>query len=88
MRTLGQALGHRIAILPLGGGIGHIFHLGQLPVNAQLGAYYNVLWPEDGPTCQLRAQIQLLFPKRKGSHGPVASRSRRTSCHSGAAPAC
>ena len=29
--------------VPLGGGIGKIFHLGQLPVNSQLGAYYNVV---------------------------------------------
>jgi hypothetical protein len=49
--------------LPLGGGIGHIFHLGRLPVNAQIGAYYNVVRPEIGPNWQLRAQIQLLFPK-------------------------
>lgn len=49
--------------VPVGGGIGHIFHLGRLPVNAQLGGYYNVVTPEDGPNWQIRAQVQLMFPK-------------------------
>jgi hypothetical protein len=49
--------------LPLGGGIGKIFHLGKLPVNAQLSAYYNVVRPDFGPDWQLRAQIQFMFPK-------------------------
>jgi hypothetical protein len=49
--------------VPLGLGIGHIFHLGRLPVNTQLGAYYNVVHPDDGPNWQLRFQVQLMFPK-------------------------
>jgi hypothetical protein len=49
--------------LPLGGGIGHIFHLGKLPVNTQLSAYYNVVKPDFGANWQLRAQVQLMFPK-------------------------
>ena len=49
--------------VPLGGGIGHIFHIGRLPVNAQIGAYYNVVRPDFGPNWQLRAQVQLMFPK-------------------------
>jgi len=49
--------------LPLGAGIGKIFHLGKLPVNAQLSAYYNVVRPDYGPDWQIRAQVQLLFPK-------------------------
>ena len=32
--------------VPLGGGIGHIFHIGRLPVNTQIGAYYNVVTPK------------------------------------------
>jgi hypothetical protein len=50
-------------LVPLGIGVGHIFHLGKLPVNAQLGGYYNVVRPDDGPDWQLRAQVQLMFPK-------------------------
>jgi hypothetical protein len=49
--------------VPLGTAIGHIFHLGRLPVNAQIGAYANVVKPDDGPDWQLRAQVQLMFPK-------------------------
>ncbi len=49
--------------VPLGAGIGHIFHFGKLPVNAQIGGYYNVVTPDDGPNWQIRAQLQLMFPK-------------------------
>ncbi len=49
--------------VPLGGGIGKIFHLGKLPVNTQLGAYYNVVHPDDGANWQLRLQAQFMFPK-------------------------
>jgi len=50
-------------LVPLGLGVGHIFHLGRLPLNAQIGAYYNVVKPDDGANWQLRAQAQLMFPK-------------------------
>ena len=49
--------------VPLGGGIGKIFHIGKLPVNAQVAAYYNVVKPDYGPNWQVRAQVQLMFPK-------------------------
>lgn len=49
--------------LPLGGGVGKIFHLGKLPINAQLSAYYNVVRPDFAPDWQLRAQLQFMFPK-------------------------
>ena len=49
--------------VPVGGGIGRIFHFGKLPVNAQLSAYYNVVRPDFGPNWQIRAQVQLMFPK-------------------------
>ena len=49
--------------VPLGGAIGHISHLGRLPVNAQIGAYYNVVKPDFGPNWQIRAQVQFMFPK-------------------------
>jgi hypothetical protein len=47
----------------VGGGVGKIFHLGKLPVNTQLSAYYNVVRPDDGPNWQIRFQVQLMFPK-------------------------
>jgi hypothetical protein len=49
--------------VPLGGGIGKIVHLGKLPVNMQLAGYSNVVRPTNGPTWQVRTQVQLLFPK-------------------------
>ena len=36
--------------VPIGGGVGKIFHLGKLPVNTQLSAYYNVVRPDFRPT--------------------------------------
>jgi hypothetical protein len=49
--------------VPVGGGIGHIFHFGKLPVNTQLAAYYNAVKPDFGPNWQIRFQVQLMFPK-------------------------
>jgi hypothetical protein len=49
--------------IPIGIGIGHIFHLGRLPMNAQFGGYYNVVRPDDGPNWQIRLQVQFMFPK-------------------------
>ncbi len=49
--------------VPLGAGIGKVFHLGPLPVNTQLGAYYNVVKPDDAANWQIRFQVQFMFPK-------------------------
>ena len=49
--------------VPVGVAIGHIFHLGRLPVNAQVGGYYNAIKPDFGPNWQIRAQVQFMFPK-------------------------
>jgi len=49
--------------VPLGGGVGKIFHFGKLPVNTQISAYYNVVRPDFGPNWQIRAQVQFMFPK-------------------------
>lgn len=49
--------------VPLGAGIGQIFHLGKLPVNSQIGAYYNAVRPDDAANWQIRAQMQFMFPK-------------------------
>ena len=49
--------------VPIGGGVGKIFHFDKLPVNAQIGAYYNIVKPDFGPNWQIRAQVQLMFPK-------------------------
>ena len=50
-------------LVPLGAGIGKIFHFGKLPVNMQMGAYYNVIKPDSGANWQARFQMQFMFPK-------------------------
>ena len=49
--------------VPLGAGVGKLFKLGKLPINAQAGYYFNVEKPEGGPDSQLRVQATFLFPK-------------------------
>ena len=49
-------------VVPFGGGIGKLFRLGKLPVNAQVGAYYNVIKPDIGPKWQFRIQVQFILP--------------------------
>jgi hypothetical protein len=49
--------------VPIGGGIGKIFHFGKLPVNTSIQAYYNVVRPDYSANWQIRAQVQLMFPK-------------------------
>jgi hypothetical protein len=47
--------------VPLGGGVGNIFHFGKVPVNSQISAYYNVAKPNFGRNWQIRAQVQLMW---------------------------
>jgi hypothetical protein len=58
-----KAEGSQRWTVPLGGAVGKIFHFGPLPVNMQLGAYYNVIKPDNGADWQLRFQMQFMFPK-------------------------
>lgn len=58
-----EASGGQRWTVPLGLSVGQIFRVGSQPLNAQLGAYYNVVRPDIGPEWQLRAQVSLLFPK-------------------------
>lgn len=49
--------------VPVGGGVGKIFKIGKQPLNAQVGAYYNVEHPDGGADWNLRVQLQFMFPK-------------------------
>jgi hypothetical protein len=49
--------------VPVGGGFGRVFKIDRQAVNMQLAAYYNVARPTGGADWQVRAQVQLLFPK-------------------------
>ncbi|MGY8685582.1 outer membrane protein [Bradyrhizobium sp. UFLA05-153] len=51
-------------IVPIGGGFGRIFKIGDQPVSANIAGYYNVVRPTNSPSWQLRAQLSLLFPER------------------------
>lgn len=49
--------------IPLGGGAGKLFTIGDQPVNMRLEAYYNVVRPTSAPDWQTVLTIQFLFPK-------------------------
>ncbi|MGB8045600.1 MAG: outer membrane protein [Pseudolabrys sp.] len=50
--------------VPVGGGFGRVFKLGDQPVNAQIAAYYNAVRPTGTSDWQLRTTVALLFPVR------------------------
>ncbi|MGB9277461.1 MAG: hypothetical protein WCC08_19760, partial [Terrimicrobiaceae bacterium] len=49
--------------VPVGGGFGKIIHLGRLPVNISVQAFYNVATPRYGADWSIRLQCQFLFPR-------------------------
>jgi hypothetical protein len=58
-----EARGSQQWTVPMGGGVGKLFKIGRLPVNTQIGAYYNVVRPDFANNWQIRAQVQFMFPK-------------------------
>ena len=54
-------------IVPLGGTVGKLWRVGKkgLPVNTQVGAFYNVVRPDAGPNWSTRVQVQILLPKHR-----------------------
>jgi len=55
------ASGDKAWTLPVGAQFGRVIRIGGRPVNLLLGAYYNVLRPQFGPTWQIRSQIAFVF---------------------------
>jgi len=49
--------------VPLGGGAGKIFKIGNQMMNTRLEAYYNVASPETGPDWSMSWTLQFLFPR-------------------------
>jgi len=49
--------------LPIGGGVGKIFHIGKRPVNFSTQVYYNAIKPDIVGDWTLRIQFQLMYPK-------------------------
>jgi hypothetical protein len=58
-----EARGGEQWTVPLGLALGQVFRIGGQAMNAQAGAYYNVVRPDAGPEWQLRAQLSLMFPR-------------------------
>ena len=50
--------------VPVGGGFGRVFKIGDQPVNAQMQGFYNVARPTGTADWQLRAELSLLFPEQ------------------------
>ena len=50
--------------VPIGGGFGRVFKVGDQPVNASIAGYYNAIHPTGTSNWQLRAQLSLLFPTK------------------------
>lgn len=50
--------------VPIGGGGGKIFNIGQQPVNVRLEAYSNVEVPKGGPDWAAKFTFQLMFPTK------------------------
>jgi hypothetical protein len=48
--------------VPVGGGIGRVFRVGDQPINASIQAYYNAIRPTGAPAWSLRISLALLFP--------------------------
>jgi hypothetical protein len=49
--------------VPVGGGVGRIFKIGEQSINAKLEAYYNVEKPDGAPDYSVAFQFSFLFPK-------------------------
>jgi hypothetical protein len=50
-------------IVPIGGGGGRTFRIGNQPVTAVLTSFYNVERPDGGPEWNIRFQMTFMFPK-------------------------
>ena len=48
--------------MPVGGGVGRVFKVGDQPVNASIQAYYNAIRPTGASDWTLRTSVALLFP--------------------------
>ena len=49
--------------VPVGGGVGRIFNIGEQAINAKLEAYYNADKPDGAPDYSIAFQWSFLFPK-------------------------
>jgi len=52
-------------VVPVGGGVGRIVHLGKQPVNVYTQVFRNVQRPDGTSSWSARFQMQFLFPKKR-----------------------
>ena len=50
--------------IPLGGGVGRVFHWGKQPVNLRMAYYYNVEKPDFGAQWDFQLTFTLMYPKK------------------------
>lgn len=50
--------------VPVGGGFGRVFRVGDQPVNASIAGYYNAIHPTGTSDWQMRVQVSLLYPEK------------------------
>ena len=50
--------------VPLGGGVGKIFSIGNQPINCSLQYFDNLVHPTFGAEWSIRFQFQFMFPKK------------------------
>jgi hypothetical protein len=50
-------------LVPIGGGVGKIFHMGKQPAKLAAQGFYNVVKPDGAASWSLQAMFVLLFPK-------------------------
>jgi hypothetical protein len=50
--------------VPVGGGVGRVFKIGDQAINSRLEAYYNIERPEGAPDKSISFTFQFLFPKK------------------------
>lgn len=49
-------------LVPVGGGVGRVFHVGSQRLSATVESYYHVESPKFGPNWQMRLQLSFLYP--------------------------
>jgi opacity protein-like surface antigen len=50
--------------VPVGGGLGRVFKVGDQSFDASVQGFYHLIHPNNGPTWSTRVQVSLLFPDR------------------------
>ena len=58
-----MSLQYPLPVIPVGGGVGKIFRVGKLPVNAKVSYYHNAETPDLGADGSVQIQVQFMFPK-------------------------